>query len=494
MKLDPIVLAAAVMVGITPCLAATPASSASTAANAALSASAPTKPLVPEQRRLLRLGAGAGILVQLPAPAATVLAANPKIAKVEPASSTSLFVIGIGAGVTTIIATTQAGQPIAQYTVVVTAAPGAPRMASAHAPHGSLVVSAARVQAAITSMIEGGYRVQVHRAGAALVLSGAVATPEIASQAVAMANAYGGTGAQVINNLTVLSSIQVNVQVRVAEVSRTLMHNLGFNWQALGQGGHWQFGLLTGIANTIGIAAQTPLATGDNQIGATYNSPSGRWNVTNVVNALVQNQLVTLLAEPNLTVESGHAASFVSGGEYPIPVPSSGSNQISIEYKQYGISLSVVPTVLSPGRISLNIKPEVSALSTAGAITINGTSVPALTEQKAQTTVELGSGQSFAIAGLLDNTLNQTGSGVPGVSSIPVLGALFDQNQFKRESDELVIIVTPYLVRPVSNSNKLHAPTDKLVPATSLEQILFGHELAVGSSHGTPLNAGFITE
>ena len=251
--------------------------------------------------------------------------------------------------------------------------------------------------------------------------------------------------------------------------------------------------MLTGAASSAAIGAQTPLNNGD-QIGANYSSPSGRWSATSVINALAQNELITLLAEPNLTVESGHAASFLSGGEYPIPVPSSGSNQISIEYKQYGVSLRVVPTVLSPGRISLEVKPEVSALSTAGAISINGVSVPALTTQKAATTIELGSGQSFAIAGLLDNTVNQTGSGLPGLSSIPILGAMFDSTQLQRSSEELVIIVTPYLVNPVANSNMLHAPTDNFVPATSLEEILFGHELAIGTEHGTPIDAGFITE
>lgn len=475
MKRIAIFLAAIALSGMSSVLAATPS---------------PVPPPVPVQTRFLRLGVGGGILVQLPAPAATVLAADPKIAKVEPASANSLFVIGIGAGVTTVIATTQSGQPIAQYTVAVTAAPAAP---GPNARGAAPAVTASSIQAAIASMVPDAYGVSVRRAGQTLVLAGTVATPEIAAQTVAMARAYGGAGAQVINNLAVLSSIQVNVQVRVAEVSRTLIRNLGFNWQALGNGLHWQFGLLTGLASAGAISAQTPLNNG-NQLGVGYTSPSGRWNATSIINALAQNQLITLLAEPNLTVESGHAASFLSGGEYPIPVPSSGSNQISIEYKQYGVSLAVVPTVLSPGRISLNIKPEVSALSTAGAISINGVSVPALTTQKAETTVELGSGQSFAIAGLLDNTLNQTGSGVPGVSSIPVLGAMFDNTQFQRTSDELVIIVTPYLVNPVSNSNLLHAPTDHFIPAISLEQILFGHQLAIGSTPGTPLDAGFIME
>ena len=170
------------------------------------------------QKRLLELGVGGGLLVQLPSAASTVLAANPKIAKVEPASPTSLFVIGIGPGVTTIIATTQAGQPIADYTVAVTAAPTPSSPGVPGVPRSASVSS---IQTAIASMEPGADDVKVTRAGTALVLRGSVGTPEVAAQIVALARAYGGAGTTVINNLAVLSSIQVNVQVRVAEVSRT---------------------------------------------------------------------------------------------------------------------------------------------------------------------------------------------------------------------------------------------------------------------------------
>lgn len=202
-------------------------------------------------------------------------------------------------------------------------------------------------------------------------------------------------------------------------------------------------------------------------------------------------------------MELGHKADFLSGGEYPIPVPSAGSNSLSIEYKQYGVSLSVTPTVIAPGKISLSVAPEVSALTNAGAISVitagGPVSVPALTVRKAKTVVELGSGQAFAIAGLLQSTTGQTGSALPGTENIPVLGALFRQSQYQRKDDELVIIVTPYLVNPVSSPSKLHSPTDDFVPATDLQQILYGKEMQTTGkekqpSSVAPLDAGFLME
>jgi pilus assembly protein CpaC len=186
-------------------------------------------------------------------------------------------------------------------------------------------------------------------------------------------------------------------------------------------------------------------------------------DVNVLVDALAQKDLVTVLAEPNLTALSGEPASFLAGGEYPIPVPQGGaSNQVTIEYKKYGVSLDFVATILDGGRITLNVRPEVSQLSTAGAITFNGITVPALTTRKAETTVDLASGQSFAIAGLLQNTGAQDVHKFPGLGDVPVLGALFRSKDFQKNESELVIIVTPYLVKPVSQ--KLATPLDLLKP------------------------------
>ncbi len=453
--------------------------------------------------RPIAVGIGGGILVHLPGPASTVLAADPKIARVEPASPTSLFVIGVARGTTSVIATNQAGEAVAQYVVRVSGrvAPEALGARRTGGAGGSVVL---HVQSAINRIVPGAGSVQVRKVGAAYVLSGAVATPAIAQQVEAIARAFAGKDPQLINQMTVLSSIEVNVRVRVAEISRTMVRQLGLNWQALGKASTWRFGLLTGAAATAPISALLPLGLTPSAAGQAFQLgagvTSGHWNIDNVIDALAANQLATILAEPNLTVESGNLARFLSGGEYPVPVPSSGSNSISIQYKQYGVSLSVVPTVIAPDRISLKVMPSVSQLTTTGAISVpiqgGSITVPALLVRRAQTVVELGSGEAFAIAGLLQTTTSQQTNGLPGASDIPVLGGLFNTNQFQRTADELVIIVTPYLVNPVPTPDALHAPTDHFAPATDLEQILFGKQMETGPGprHAAPLDAGFLME
>jgi pilus assembly protein CpaC len=167
--------------------------------------------------------------------------------------------------------------------------------------------------------------------------------------------------------------------------------------------------------------------------------------------------LATILAEPNLTALSGETASFLAGGEFPIPI-SQGNNAVTIEYKQYGVGLAFTPVVLADGRISMRVRPEVSQLSDAGAVNLANFRVPALITRRAETTVELGSGQSFMIAGLLQNTGNNSVDKTPFLGDLPVLGMLFRSTKFQRQETEVVVIVTPYLVRPVSG--QLATPID----------------------------------
>ena len=190
---------------------------------------------------------------------------------------------------------------------------------------------------------------------------------------------------------------------------------------------------------------------------------------------------VTTLANPNLTALSGETGTFLAGGEIPIPV-SQGLGAVSVEYKQYGVSLSYTPTVLADGRISLRVRPEVSQLSTQGAVTISGTTIPALTTRRAETTVELGSGQSFMIAGLLQNDHNNSINKAPGLGDVPILGALFRSNAFQRNETELVIVITPYLVKPV-NANDIVLPTDGYKAPTDLGRVLMG-QLSGGTTGG----------
>jgi pilus assembly protein CpaC len=188
--------------------------------------------------------------------------------------------------------------------------------------------------------------------------------------------------------------------------------------------------------------------------------------------------LATILAEPNLTALSGETASFLAGGEFPIPV-SQSLGAVTIEYKQYGVGLAFTPIVLADGRISMRVRPEVSQLSDAGSVKLNGFTVPALTTRRAETTVELGSGQSFMIAGLLQNTANNSVDKAPFLGDLPILGALFRSTHFQRQETELVVIVTPYLVRPVSG--QLATPTDGLrVPGDATRD--FGGQIFTGKS------------
>src|SRR5206468_2711605 len=180
-------------------------------------------------------------------------------------------------------------------------------------------------------------------------------------------------------------------------------------------------------------------------------------NLLGTLDIAAQDGLATILAEPNLTALSGETASFLAGGEFPIPI-SQGNNAVSVEYKSYGVGLAFTPVVLADGRISMRVRPEVSQLSDAGAVTLGGYRVPALLTRRAETTVELGSGQSFMIAGLLQNTTNNSVDKTPLLGDLPILGALFRSTKFQRQETELVIVVTPYLVRPVST--QLALPTD----------------------------------
>lgn len=417
----------------------------------------------------LVLEAGTGRVVNLPGGAANLFVADSKIADARPANPGTLFVFGIGPGRTTVAALNDVGAVLASYDVTVEPSSYASGQASA----------------AIGQAL-GGQHVRVHAQGTGLVLSGTVATPADAATAVSLARGYVASPDQVQNQLSIGTEVQVNLRVRIAEMSRSVSRALGVNWQALGSIGRFTVNLAT--ANPLGIAeAATTLVTG-------YR---GAVNVNNIIDALAQDNLVHVLAEPNLTAISGEPASFLVGGEFPIPV-SQVNGAISVEFKQYGISLGFVPTVLANGRISLHVRPEVSQLSNQGAVQItsgNSTlSIPALTVRRAETTVVLGSGQSFAIAGLLQDSSSIGASAIPGLGEIPVLGALFRSSAFQRSETELVILVTPFVVQPAP-AEQMRLPTEGWRPPSDLERILLLRQSARGETAVAtriPGDAGFV--
>ena len=431
------------------------------------------------------LNAGSGRVLALPRAAASVFAAAPTIAEVRPASPTSLFVFGIAPGETTVAALDAAGRPVAQFEVVVQ-------------PSG---FGAATASAGIAAAIPGsGVSVQATQAG--LSLSGQVRSAADAERASSIAKGYLTGTQKLSDHLTTGSSIQVSLRVRIAEMSRSLTRELGIDWSAAASLGRYA---ALGVASAGAFAVPTSASAA---AGYNFPTPGKIVDLNAVIDALAQDNLVHVLAEPNLTAMSGEPASFLVGGEYPIPVAQGGtsSNAITVTYQQYGVSLSFVPTVLSDGQINLRVRPEVSALTSAGAVSLQSGSgslqIPALTVRRADTTVELGSGQSFAIAGLLQDTTTLTGNGVPFLGDLPILGALFRSDSFQRNETELVIVVTPYIVHPVSDPHALALPTDGWTPPNDLERLLLlrqsGRQRQPATEASAPAripgDAGFIVE
>jgi pilus assembly protein CpaC len=420
--------------------------------------------------RGLDLEVGSGRLMTLGGAAANVFVADPKVAEVRPANAGMLFVFGVGPGRTTVTALDAAGHSLGDWRVVVRPS--------------SFVADQA--QAAAVAAVPGA-RIAIQQQPQGLLVSGEVATPEDAARVLAIARSFIGAGGTVEDQIGVRSSVQVSLQVRIAEMSRSVTNTLGVNWQALGNIG--TIGKLTAL-NLAVNGASVPCGTGPGCLGLNFNG---------VINALVQENMARILAEPNLTAMSGQSASFLAGGEFPIPVGQQ-NGEVTITFKQYGVKLVFVPTVLSSGRISLHVSPEVSQLTNQGAVQLtagnSSIQVPALTVRRAETTIELGSGESFAIAGLLLDDVQDGPSGVPFLSNIPVLGALFRSDAYQRQETELVVLVTPYIVRPVADPSVLHTPGETYQPQSDLQRILLLRQPAGGPAPNVaiPSEAGFIVQ
>jgi len=366
-----------------------------------------------------------GQLLRLDRAMSSVFIANPTIADVSAKSNKLLYLFGKSVGTTTLFALDGSDNVIANVTVTVSH-----NLSRLQSSLDELVPSAQ----IIASSVDG-----------AIVLSGNVETATESENARRLAARFMGETGEVINRLAVTAPNQVNLRVRIAEVAREVINQFGFNWSGLYDG-----------AFQLGLQSLPPVA-GINTLF--FSDNIGDVSVDAVIDALAQDNMVTVLAEPNLTALSGETASFLAGGEFPIPVEQDDNGGITIEFKQFGVSLAFTPTLIGRGRISMRVRPEVSQLSTAAPIIANGISIPSLTTRRAETTVELASGQSFAIAGLILDNTRQENSKIPGLGDLPVLGALFQSDRFERDETELVIIVTPYIVQPV-NPDQLRTPLD----------------------------------
>jgi pilus assembly protein CpaC len=269
--------------------------------------------------------------------------------------------------------------------------------------------------------------------------------------------------------------------VRVADVTRQVIESFGFSWDALFESSDFAFRLTTGTLFP-------PIITEEGGGTAASSLHQGDLDLNNLIDALAADGLVTILAEPNLTALSGETASFLSGGEFPVPTDVS-DGVASVEFKEFGISLAFTPTILSNNRISMRVRPEVSELSDIGAISFNGIEIPGISTRRVETTVELASGQSFAIAGLRLDTRRHDNDDIPGLGNIPLFGALFQQNRLEERQQELLIVVTPYVVRPTMTQPPL--PTD---PYMAPRQATAGAEANTASTIQTiPLQNGAST-
>ena len=406
----------------------------------------------------LTLSQNTGTLVRLSSPMSDVFVANDQIADIQVRSSTQLYVFGKAGGETTIYATDKSGRVVYAANVRVgTNAGSVGEMLRLAMPEAS-------IQATPMNNL--------------VLLTGTVASPEDAAEAQRLVQAYVGDSTQVVSRLRSATPLQVNLKVRIAEVNRSLVRQVGVNLLSRDSSGGTLFGIGQGAPGSFGAPASgTTPATGSvfNTIaGGTSLGLAGKilgLDILGTLDLAENDGLVTTLAEPNLTALSGETASFLAGGEFPVPI-SQSLGSVTIEYKQYGVGLAFTPIVLADGRISMRVRPEVSELSNEGSIRLNGFNVPALTTRRAETTVELGSGQSFMIAGLLRNANTNNVDKAPFLGDLPILGALFRSTRYRRAETELVIIVTPYLVRPVSG--QLALPTDGYRSPNAGQMVLEG--------------------
>lgn len=416
----------------------------------------------------IRLDVSRGETVYLDGEASSVFVADPEIADVQTPSRDTIFVFGKRPGTTTLFALDPSGNQLL-----------------------SARVSVSRSGAPIEGLLReelGGMGVTARPTSTGILLTGTVADARTAQKAVDIAETFLGDGGSVTNRLTVRGGLQVKLRVRVAEVSRRLSKELGFNWDAVGAGGNFAVGLATGRPALDAAGGLVRSATGAGSLFGAFND--GTTDISAVIDALAEDGLVSILAEPSLTAMSGEAASFLAGGEFPIPVVGQG-DAVTVQYRTFGVQLEFVPTVLSNEQISMRVAPEVSELSDIGAVRVRGFQIPAIRTRRADTTVELASGQSFAIGGLIQNNFSTSIRRFPGLGDLPILGALFRSSSFQREETELIIIVTPYIVKPVAQD--LVAPTDLVSPPTDIERILFG-QLTGASTPRWIGPAGFIAE
>ena len=409
-------------------------------------------PVLNRSGAFLALGVGKSVVVDLPRDAKDVLIANPAIANAVIRSARRAYLIGVKAGQTNIIFFDEEGRQMAAYDIEVS-------------------FDATGVRAAIQKLAPNS-QVRVDAIGDSLVLSGSVGSPGEAQQIFETAARLAGDVNKVVNGLTIRDREQVLLKVTVAEVQRNVLKQLGVDLN----GTNVSIGsAIVNFNSTNPFSAQNQVLS-PTAITPTLNLPNGG-TLSATLRAMEQAGIMRTLAEPNLTAISGESAKFLAGGEFPIPAgqscdPTNGC-QIQISFKQFGVALEFTPVVLSEGKISLRVATEVSELSSEGAIRLATVTIPALRVRRANSTVELPSGGSLVMAGLLQEQTKQNLNGFPGLMNLPVLGALFKSRDYLNGQTELMIMVTPYLVRPTA-ANELVRPDDGFANPSDQSAVLLG--------------------
>ena len=413
--------------------------------------------------RFLSLGVGKSIVIDLPRDIKDVLVADPKIANAVVRSAQRAYIIGAAVGQTNIVFFDSAGQQIAAYDIAV-----------------KRDLNGAR--AALRQMLPNS-DIQIDGLGDGVVLTGTVANQIEAQQANDLAARLAGGADKVINSIVVRGRDQVMLKVTVAEVARSIIKQLGIDLS-----GQFNYGTAVVNFNNTNPFTVTGQPLVNNSIVTSLGSTP---SVTATLRAMESAGVTRTLAEPNLTAISGESATFIAGGEFPIPTGvtcqttaagSVGQCAPSIAYKKFGVSLNFTPVVLTQGRISLHVMTEVSEVSNDNSITVTGITVPSVKTRRAETTLEIPSGGSMALAGLIQNQTKQAINGLPGLSQVPVLGTLFRSRDFQDNKTELMVIVTPYVVRAVAQKD-LSRPDDGFVSASDPQSDLLGN---INRIYGVP--------
>jgi len=410
--------------------------------------------------RRITLGLNKSVIVRLPRPTRDVLVSNPDIVDAVVRTPEMTYLIARAVGETNVFYFDSAGRQIL-----------------------ALEVSVARDVTDLSQLIRKlipSSRIKIDAIGENIILTGSARNTVDADRAGEIAATFlnSAAGAKIVNMITAEGKDQVLLKVTIAEMQRTLLKQLGVDLAAAVNIASSVVNLTT--ANPFTIAGQALSAS-----NLTANIPwtsGGGGNVNAVLRALERNGLLRTLAEPTLTSVSGETANFLAGGEFPIPVGVNSSGQVTIEFKPYGVGLAFTPTVLDEGRISLKVSTEVSELTTDGAFTLgtgaNALTIPALKVRRANTTVELPSGGSLVLAGLMLESSKQDLNGFPGLKSLPVLGSLFRSRDFQKNETELVVIATPYVVNPTSRA-ALARPDEAFMQPSDKEVTFLGRLNAV---------------